>query len=50
LGTFALRHIDDYAARLVERLTERGGVILPMYQAEAMWLSFHSGYGFSHSP
>lgn len=48
LGAFALRHIDDYAARLPERLTDRGGVILPMYQAEAMWLSFRSRYGFPY--
>jgi hypothetical protein len=41
-GRFPLRHVDDFAGRLPAHLTERGGVILPMYQAEAMWLSFSS--------
>lgn len=39
-GTFPLRHLDDYAARLPERWLERGGVIMPMHQAEAMWIDF----------
>jgi hypothetical protein len=47
-GRFALRHVDDYIPRLPERLTERGGVILPMYQAEAMWLNFRQRYGFTY--
>ena len=40
LGTFPLRHVDDYADRLPEAWRRRGGVLLPMHQAEAMWLSF----------
>lgn len=40
LGDFALRHVDDFAARLPASWLEHGGVMLPMYQAEAMWLSF----------
>ncbi len=42
LGRFPLRHVDDFAARLPERWREHGGVMLPMYQAEAMWLNFSS--------
>lgn len=40
LGCFPLRHVDDYAGRVPPHWTARGGVMLPMYQAEAMWISF----------
>ena len=40
LGRFPLRHVDDYAGRLPAAWQRRGGVVLPMHQAEAMWLSF----------
>ena len=39
LGEFPLRHAEDFAA-LPQAARERGGVILPMYQAEALWLCF----------
>jgi hypothetical protein len=42
LGSFPLRHVDDFADRLPAAWRRRGGVMLPMYQSEAMWLSFHS--------
>ena len=41
-GDFPLRHVDDYAPRLPEEWLRRGGVLMPMHQAEAMWVSFHS--------
>ncbi len=49
LGSFPLRHADDYADRLPDAWLRRGGVLLPMHQAEAMWLSFGgaSGYPFA---
>jgi len=40
LGAFPLRRVDDYASRVPDGWSERGGVFLPMYQREAMWLSF----------
>lgn len=40
LGGFPLRHVDDFAERVPSRWRERGGVMLPVHQAEAMWLSF----------
>ena len=40
LGSFPLRHVDDYTERLPDAWERRGGVLLPMHQAEAMWLSF----------
>lgn len=42
LGAFPLRHVDDYATRLPAEWRARGGVMLPMYQSEALWLSFRS--------
>ena len=43
LGRFPLRRVDDYADRVPEAWRARGGVFLPMYQREAMWLSFSGG-------
>src|SRR5215207_8035868 len=40
LGEFPLRLVRDYANRVPAAWAKRGGVILPMYQREAMWLSF----------
>ena len=48
LGRFPMRHVDDYAARLPDAWRRRGGVLLPMHQAEAMWLNFDcDGYPFA---
>jgi hypothetical protein len=44
LGTFPLSHVDDYAARVPAQWLERGGVLFPMAQAEAMWVKFNSSY------
>jgi hypothetical protein len=44
LGRFPLRHIDDYAGRLPATWLKRGGVLLPMWQSEALWLRFHCRY------
>lgn len=42
LGAFPVRRVDDYADRVPAEWVGRGGVFLPMYQREAMWLSFGS--------
>jgi hypothetical protein len=42
LGSFPLRHIDDYAPRVPASWLERGGILLPMWQSEALWLRFDS--------
>jgi hypothetical protein len=47
LGTFPLFHVDDYAGKLPPHWAGHGGVFLPMYQAEAMWIRFHSSYPFA---
>ena len=43
-GRFPLRHVEDYAA-LPADTRRRGGVILPRWQAEALWLNFGGGRG-----
>ena len=40
LGSFPLRHVEDHKDKLPVQTTSRGGVILPMWQAEATWLNF----------
>lgn len=40
LGRFPLHHVDDYLDKLPETWRRHGGVFLPMYQAEAMWVNF----------
>ena len=47
LGAFPLRRVDDYLDRVPEDWREQGGVFLPMYQREAMWISFNGAY---HTP
>lgn len=47
LGKFPLRHVDDYAERVSKEWLERGGVLMPMYQAEALWLNFDGEYPFA---
>lgn len=44
LGSFPLRHLDDHASRVPASWLKRGGVLLPMWQSEALWLGFDSGY------
>lgn len=39
-GFFPLRHVDDHARDVPSHWLERGGVMLPMYQSEALWLLF----------
>ena len=44
LGDFPLRHVDDFAAAVPPAWLRHGGVFLPMYQAEAMWINFSGSY------
>lgn len=47
LGAFPLRRVADYAGRVPEGWRAHGGVFLPMYQREAMWLRFDAP---AHAP
>ncbi len=40
LGKFPLRLVDDYQERLPAAWQRHGGVFLPLYQSEALWVHF----------
>jgi hypothetical protein len=42
LGSFPLKHIDDY--KVPADWIKHGGVMLPMYQSEALWINFSTNY------
>ena len=44
LGAFPLRHVDDHPHNVPRQWLEHGGIMMPMYQAEALWLSFGGHY------
>lgn len=44
LGRFPVEHVDDFAARLPESWRTHGGVFIPMYQSEALWINFSGDY------
>ena len=37
LGDFPVRRVDDYSEAIPKHWRRHGGVMLPMYQSEAMW-------------
>jgi hypothetical protein len=41
-GDFPMRHVDDFAARVPEAWIRHGGVMVPMYQSEALWIYFQA--------
>lgn len=42
LGAFPVRQVDDFPDRIPAKWKQHGGVMLPMYQSEAMWLAFQA--------
>ena len=44
LGAFPLNLVDDYVESVPDVWREHGGVFLPMYQSEAMWINFETAY------
>jgi hypothetical protein len=47
LGRFQMEHTDDHSSKLPSIWAERGGVLLPMFQSEALWINFSGGYPFA---
>ncbi|KAK1984817.1 integral membrane protein [Colletotrichum cereale] len=47
MGTFPLFKVRDYARRMPEDMAKKGGIFFPMYQREAMWISFSSRAPFA---
>jgi len=41
LGNFPVCKVDDYADRVPSSWKQHGGVFIPMYQREALWLNFN---------
>lgn len=51
LGRFPLRHIEDFDLGVSNHRKARGGVIMPMFQTDALWLNFSClGYGRQELP
>jgi hypothetical protein len=44
LGHFPMVHVDDYKTKVSPKWVGRGGVMVPMYQSEALWFSLHPHY------
>jgi hypothetical protein len=44
LGNFPLKHVEDYEGRVPQEWITHGGILMPMYQSEAMWIDFSSEY------
>lgn len=49
LGTFPVKLVDDHKDRVPAKWAERGGVMFPMFQSEAMWINFHPSYSSGRS-
>ena len=45
---FPLQHVDDHAGKIPPAWLQHGGVMMPMFQSEAMWLNFDSTYLDDH--
>jgi hypothetical protein len=50
LGTFPIFHVTDYKDKLPEEWVKHGGIFMPMYQREALWIGFNAYSRFSHVP
>ncbi|ADG82854.1 hypothetical protein [Thermincola potens] len=44
LGRFPVFKVEDYASKVPASWREHGGVFIPMYQREALWLNFNGAY------
>jgi len=44
MGPFPLSHIEDYSETAPKSWIKRGGVLMPMYQSEALWIRFFGDY------
>lgn len=48
LGQFPMKHTEDYLDKVPDHWKEHGGVFLPLYQAEALWINFKPVYVSEH--
>lgn len=47
MGQFPVKQVDDYKSKVPASWVEHGGIFLPMYQREALWLGFMNPYGYA---
>nr|XP_036586659.1 uncharacterized protein CTRU02_03247 [Colletotrichum truncatum]KAF6797216.1 integral membrane protein [Colletotrichum truncatum] len=47
LGAFPLFKVRDYTQNMPKDMVKKGGIFFPMYQREAMWISFSAGAPFA---
>lgn len=47
IGQFPLRSVDDFDDAIPDVWRNRGGVMLPLHQSEALWIRFSSKYPFA---
>ncbi|KIY04093.1 uncharacterized protein Z520_00785 [Fonsecaea multimorphosa CBS 102226] len=45
LGAFPLHSVAEYSDRLPDAIVQEGGVFMPMWQREALWMSLEAPYG-----
>jgi len=48
LGKYPLYTVESFAHRVPRHWLDKGGAMLPMYQSEAMWLSFRPSFSVAH--
>jgi len=44
LGYFPINHVADFKKKVPSEWVRHGGVFIPMYQREALWISFNGAY------
>jgi hypothetical protein len=44
LGEFPMHHVDDFNEKVPPDWIEHGGVMLPMFQSEALWIYFEDNF------
>lgn len=49
LGAFPIRRVNDFIRRVPSEWRERGGYFIPMYQREALWISFGGPHWRPHA-
>jgi len=49
LGSFPIKRVEDYLNKVPPSWIAHGGVFIPMFQKEALWMSFNSVYGTNHA-
>lgn len=49
LGRFPVKCVDEHKDRIPAKWMEHGGLMIPMYQSEALWICFHAKQNYSRA-